>query len=64
MKKQEILQLLDVMPEDLDPEQLMYELYIKAKLDHSEEAIARGEVVSHDEVVQRHKQLQNLRFQI
>ena len=54
--KQEILQLLDVMPDDLDPEQLMYELYIKAKLNRAEEAIAQGEVLSQDEVVKRSEQ--------
>ena len=53
MKKQEVLDMLDRFPEDVDPEQLMHELYLKAKLDRAEAAVARGETVPHDEVVQR-----------
>ncbi len=53
MQKQDVLILLDHLPDPLDPEQLMYELYLKAKIERAEEAIARGEVVSHEEVVRR-----------
>jgi len=51
MKKQEVLELIDRLPDEIDPEQLMHELYLKAKLEHAEAAVARGEVVEHDEVV-------------
>ena len=37
----------------MDPEKFTHELYVKAKIERAEEAIARGEVVSHDEVVQQ-----------
>jgi hypothetical protein len=53
MKKQEILQLLDQLPDDLDPEQLMHELYLKMKLARAEEAVAEGRTVSHEEVIRR-----------
>ena len=56
MNKQEVLDLIDHLPEQIDPEQLMAELYLKAKLDRAEAAVARGEVVSHEEVVQRSRQ--------
>lgn len=56
MNKQEVLDLIDHLPEQIDPEQLMTELYLKAKLDRAEAAVARGEVVSHEEVVQRSRQ--------
>ncbi len=53
MNKQEVLDILEQLPEELDPEQLMHELYLKAKLDRAEEAVAAGEVISHEEVVRR-----------
>jgi hypothetical protein len=56
MNKQEVLDIIDHFPDQIDPEQLMAELYLKAKLDRAEAAVARGEVVSHAEVVQRSRQ--------
>jgi hypothetical protein len=56
MNKQEVLDIIDRLPEPIDPEQLMSELYLKAKLDRAEAAVARGEVVSQEEVVQRSRQ--------
>jgi hypothetical protein len=56
MTKQEVLEMIERLPEQIDPEQLMAELYLKAKLDRAEAAVARGEVVNHEEVVQRSRQ--------
>jgi hypothetical protein len=56
MNKQEVLDVIDHFPDPIDPEQLMTALYLKAKLDRAEAAVARGEVVSHEEVVQRSRQ--------
>ena len=56
MNKQEVLDIIDHLPEQIDPEQLMTELYLRAKLDRAEVAVARGEVVSQEEVVQRSRQ--------
>jgi predicted transcriptional regulator len=56
MNKQEVLDIIEHLPEQIDPEQLMSELYLKAKLDRAEAAVARGEVVSQEEVVQRSRQ--------
>lgn len=53
MHKQELLDIMDHYPEQFDVEQLMAALYLKAKLDRAEAAVARGEVVSHEEVVPR-----------
>jgi hypothetical protein len=53
MQKQEVISLLDHLPDPLDPEQLMHEIYLKAKIERAEEAITRGEVVSHEEVVRQ-----------
>lgn len=56
MKKQEVLDIIDRLPEQIDPEQLMAELYLKAKLDHAEAAVSREEIISQEEVVQRSRQ--------
>jgi len=56
MNKQELLEMVDQLPDQFDPEQLMQELYLKAKLERAEEAVARGDVISHAEVVQRSQQ--------
>jgi hypothetical protein len=53
MRKQDLLAILEQLPEDFDPERLMHELYLRAKLERAEEAIQRGDVVSHEEVVAR-----------
>jgi hypothetical protein len=53
MHKQDVIALLEHLPDPLDPEELMHELYLKAKIDRAEEAIARGEIVNQDEVVRR-----------
>jgi len=53
MNKQEVLDLVERLPEPIDPERLMSELYLKTKLDRAEAAAAQGKVVSHEEVVQR-----------
>lgn len=53
MNKQEVLDIIDRLPEPIVPEQLMTQLYLKAKLDRAEAALARDEVVSHEEVVER-----------
>ena len=56
MKKQEVLEILDHLPEEIDPEQLMHELYLKAKLEHAEAASAENRVVSQEEVVKWRRQ--------
>ena len=53
MRKRDLLAIVEQLPEDFDPERLMHELYLRAKLERAEEAIQRGDVVSHEEVVAR-----------
>ena len=45
--------ILDRFPEQVDTEQLIAESYLKAKLDRAEAALARDEVLSQAEVVER-----------
>ena len=56
MKKQEMLDLLERLPDEIDPEQLMHDLYLRAKLEAAEAAVAEGSVVSHEDVVKRSQQ--------
>jgi hypothetical protein len=56
MTKQEVQAILDQFFEQVDTEQLIGELYLKAKLDRAEAAVAREETVSHEEVVDRSRQ--------
>jgi predicted transcriptional regulator len=56
MNKQELLQIIEQLPERFDPELLIRQLYLKAKLERAEDAVERGDVVSHDEVVKRSRQ--------
>ena len=56
MKKQEVLDILERLPDQIDIEQLIDELYLKAKLERAEAAVAKGNVVSQDEVVKRSRE--------
>ena len=56
MNTRELQQIVEQLPEQFDPEMLIHQLYLKAKLERAEEAIERGDVVAHDEVVKRSRQ--------
>ena len=56
MNKQELLQIVEQLPDPFDPEQLMHQLYLKAKLERAEEAVGQRDVVSHAEVVKRSRE--------
>lgn len=58
MKKQEVIDLVNRFPDEVDTEQLIDELYLRAKIDKAEQAISEGRVVSQDEVEQRSQQWQ------
>jgi hypothetical protein len=48
--KQEALDSLQQLPDDADIDEIMYRLYVLNKLRKSREAIARGEVISHEDL--------------
>jgi hypothetical protein len=56
MDKQQVPDTVDHSPKQPTPEQLMTELYLKATIERAEAAVARGEVLSQEEVVQRSRQ--------
>ena len=53
MKKNDILELLQEMPDEIDADELMYRLYLKQKLESAEAAAATGDIMPHDEVVRQ-----------
>jgi hypothetical protein len=55
MKKQEVVEILNRFPDEVDTEELMDTLYLRAKLERAEEAVARGDTLSHDELVEQSK---------
>lgn len=50
MKKEDVLDILEKMPDELDVDQLIYTLYLKRKLELAKADIAAGRVVPHEEV--------------
>jgi predicted transcriptional regulator len=50
MKKSELFGLVESLPDDFEIEELMYRLYIKAKVEEAEAAILAGDVMPHEEV--------------
>lgn len=50
MKKQAVIELLDTFPSEVDTEELIYRLYLKAKLERAEADIKAGKTISHEEV--------------
>jgi predicted transcriptional regulator len=51
MKKQEILELVQELPDEVDVEILMERLYVLRTIEIGEAAAAAGDVLTHEEVV-------------
>jgi predicted transcriptional regulator len=51
--KEEVIQLIEKMPDDCTVEDIFYELYLKRKVDKGLQDIEEGRVVKHEEVKQR-----------
>jgi hypothetical protein len=57
MQKKDVLALLEHYPEgEIDPEELIRELYLKVKLEHAEREVERGETLTHEEVARQSEQ--------
>ena len=57
--KEEVIQLIEKMPDDCTAEDILYELYLKQRVAKGLQDIEEGRVVKHEEVKQR---LSNLFF--
>ncbi len=53
MKKHDVLLLLHEMPDDIDADELMHQLYLRQKIEAAEAAVETGDLLSHDEVIRR-----------
>ena len=51
--KEEARKLIDQLPEQATWDDIMYQLYIRKKIDKGLDAIKEGKVISHDEVKKR-----------
>ena len=53
MKKQDVLAMIEGMPDEFDPEELMYRIYLLRKVQAGETDFRAGRFISHEEFVQR-----------
>jgi predicted transcriptional regulator len=51
--KEEVIQLIEKLPDDCTVEDILYELYLRQKVDKGLQDIQEGRVVEHAEVKQR-----------
>jgi len=49
--KQEVLELIKELPDEVDVDEVIYRLYLRQKLESAEKDVREGRLVSHDEVV-------------
>jgi hypothetical protein len=51
--KEEVLRLLDLLPEDASLEDIQYHIYVRQKIDHGLEDVEAGRTLSEEEFDQR-----------
>lgn len=51
--KEEAMQLISRLPEEVTWDDIMYRLYVKRKIDEGIKAADEGRIISHDEVKER-----------
>jgi hypothetical protein len=49
--KNQILEIINNFPEEVDIDEMMYRLYLKEKIELAEKDVSEGNLISHDEVV-------------
>ncbi len=49
--KQQVLEIVKELPEEVDIDEIMYRLYLRQKLEAAEKDVREGRIVSHEEVV-------------
>ncbi|MPZ48738.1 MAG: hypothetical protein GEU75_05395 [Dehalococcoidia bacterium] len=50
--KQDIIEMIEQMPEDASPEDIMYEIYVRERIDRGIQEAREGKVIPHEEVKQ------------
>ena len=51
IKKQELLKLMEDLPDQVEVDEVFYRLYLREKLNAAEDDVRAGRVLSHEEVV-------------
>lgn len=49
--KQQVLELIKELPEEVDIDELIHRLYLRQKLEAAEKDVREGRLISHEEVV-------------
>ncbi len=49
--KQELMKLVESLPEQVEIEEILYRLYLREKLEAAEEDVREGRLVSHEDIV-------------
>lgn len=49
--KQQLLELIRDLPEEIDVDEIIYRLYLIQKLESAEKDICEGQIISHEEVI-------------
>lgn len=49
--KQQVFEIVQDLPEEVDIDEIMYRLYLRQKLEAAEKDVQEGRVISHEEVV-------------
>ncbi len=49
--KQEVIELIKELPDEVDVDEIIYRLYLRQKLECAEKDVREDRLVSHDEVV-------------
>ena len=49
--KQQVIDMIEGLPERIDVDELMYRLYLREKLEAAEEDVHEDRLISHEEVV-------------
>jgi hypothetical protein len=57
LAKQQVIDLLSDLPEDVDIDEIIYRLYIRQKLELAEKDVHDGSLVSHAEVVRESRNI-------
>ncbi len=55
-KKKELLEMLERFPEEIDPEDFMHELYLRAKIEKAELAVDQGKTFTQQQVVEQSRE--------
>ncbi|MGD9893509.1 MAG: hypothetical protein AB7R89_12825 [Dehalococcoidia bacterium] len=50
MKKQDALEVMQTLPEEFDPEELMYRLYVLTKIERAERAIEERGIIPDEDL--------------